>query len=56
MHQRGGLQRVVRPLVGHLRRGESLEVFVYQRQQLLGRGSIAAIDLIQDAGDVGHVP
>ena len=56
MHERRGLQRLVRFLLGHLGSGQLPQLFINQRQQLLGGRRIAGFNLAENACDVAHGP
>ena len=54
MHERGGLQRLPRFLLRHLRRRQLAQFFIDQREQLIARFRIARINGIEQLGEVGH--
>ena len=54
MHQRRGLQRLARLLLGHLGGGQLPQFLVDQRQELLGRLRFALFDPRQDQSHVAR--
>ena len=56
MNQCGGLERVLRRLLGHLLSGEVSQLVIDQREELLGGGGIAVLDLRKDLCDINHDP
>ena len=51
VHERRGLQRMVRPLAGHPRRGEGAQFAVDKRQQRLDGLAVAAVDPLKQTRD-----
>ena len=56
VHQRGGVERLTGPLLSQLLRGESAQLVIDQRQELVRGLRVALFHGGQDAGDVGHEP
>ena len=54
VHQRRGLKRVARILLGYLPGRKPAQLVVDQRQEPLGGPSVALLDGTQDPSDVGH--
>ena len=54
MNQRGGLQRLARLLLGHLRGRQLAQFLINQREQLISSLAIARINGMEQLGDVGH--
>jgi hypothetical protein len=57
MHERGRLQRVVRPLVAKLPCGDATELRIDEWEQLIERGLVATTPIAQQRRDVagsGH--
>jgi hypothetical protein len=56
MDERGRLERVPGGLLGHFRTGQSSQLFIDQRQQILRRCGIAVLNCFKDACHVAHAP
>lgn len=54
MHEHRRVQRLARFLPSHLRRRQSAQLIIDQRQQLLCRVRVALLDRNQHASDVAH--
>ena len=54
MHQRGGLQSLVRRFVGHARRRQLAQLLIDQRKQFIGGPGIAMLDGLKNAGNVAQ--
>jgi len=50
----GGLKRLARRFVRHFVGGETAQLFIDQRQQLLGGSGIALLSGLEDASDIAH--
>jgi hypothetical protein len=54
MHKRGGVERVIGPFLGHIRRGQLAQLVVNQRQELCRGVWVAMLNRIQEASDLVH--
>lgn len=54
MHQRGGLQRLARGLVGHFECGEPAEFLIDEREQFFGGFGVALLHRAEDLGHLAH--
>ena len=54
VHQRRGLERLPRLLLGQLGSGQFSQFVIHQRQQLLGRAWVAVLNLRENLRDIGH--
>ena len=52
VHERGGLQGVVRPLVAKLACGDAAKLRIDEREQLIEGSPVAATPIAQQRGDV----
>lgn len=55
MNKGGGLEGVRGGFVGHLGGGQATKLVVNERKELVGRGRIALVDLLEDEGEVTFV-
>ena len=54
MNQRGGLQGLAWGFLGHPGAGQFSQLLIDQRQQFLGRFSVALLDSFEDPGHIAH--